>query len=187
MPLYTQKSLVLESRRGILSPGVCQDDGQEDFANSEHSGRWGAGLLTVRYATTLGDHGLPTTGTQNVDFVTPNADNWELFVIDAVIETRITAVSGTYKVNLGNAYTGLRNNIVVGAWHTAALSPTVYTDEANASLYDPDFAGKGGQVVDTVSLGFRWEASSLSGVIPSSRIVVTVIGFLVPEPYVSGS
>jgi len=187
MPLYTQKSLVLEGRRGILSPGIGQDDGQEDFANSEHSGRWGAGLYTIRYCTTLGDEGLPTTGTQNVDFITPNADNWEFLVIDAVIESRITAFSGTYRINLGNALTGLRNNIVVGAWHGVSLTPVVHMDEANASLYDPDFTGKGGQIVDSVALGFRWEASSLTSVVPSSRIVVTIIGYLIPEPYVAGS
>ena len=187
MPLYTQKSLSLSNRRGILSPQVCQDDGQEDLANSEHSGRWIAGMHTLRWCITLGDYAFPTTGTLNVDFTTALADNWEFQVFDAIIESRIAATGGTYRINLGDGYVGLRNNMIIGPWHTAFPSPVVYTDEVNASLYDANMAGKGGKTADNIPLGIHWEGSSLTGVVPTSRIVVVVVGYLVPEPYVAGS
>jgi len=193
MPKHTTRNLEFSGGRSILSPQLTRNgDAQEDFDNSWLGGRWVAGMYTIRYVIkSIGELGFATNGVTIHDFggiPGGGAAYGHLLIYDAVIESRITAVSGSYTLSLGDQYTGTRDNIIlVSPSHAALPSPVVYTDEANAAYYPANHAGKGGRTLDSLQLGIRWVGSSLTGLVPTSRITITVAAYFYPNQLVAGA
>jgi hypothetical protein len=192
MPRYTTRDLEFSGGRSILSPQITRDDNQEDFANSWLSGRWVAGMYTIRYViNNIAALGFDPNGATIHDFggiPGGNSAYGHLMVYDAVIESRITAVSGSYTISLGDQYTGSRNNIILTSpSHVAFPSPVVYTDQADAAQYPANLAGRGGRTLDIMELGIRWVGSSLTGLVTTSRLTITVAAYFYPNQLVAGA
>ena len=188
MPLYTKGSLGIGGLRPLFADTLCYDSGQEDFANSEHSGRWLGGAFVLRKVfqdITQAPTSFTPNSTQTYDVfeqigLTPN---WGFYVSDVILESRVdvgATPSGTVSVGLFTS----EGEITDPTDYNPAWPPTVITQGAN-SLFGPYGAapGIGGRMAfrSFQTIYLSWDASGFS-TLNASQISFTLFGYLVPDP-----
>ena len=189
MPQYSNKGLVIDGFQGVLAPGICTDDSQEDFANSEHSGRWNVGSFTLRWS--IKDISappmsfIPNSTQDHLIFQMPTSPNWGLHIVDGIIQSKIDVGSspgGSYDLKLGTNESGTYNNIVLGGGSpTPTWPPTVKTHQTMDGIFGTS-PGMGGRTNFRTyrDIYLRWTAAGF-GTLNPSPVSLVLFGYLIPD------
>lgn len=193
MPLYSHNGLAIAGRRPILSPDLCTDDGQEDFASSEHSGRWLGGLIVLRksFKNIVTDTvWAPNTVSSEPIMQLPNPPNYGFYIMDAFIQAKIdvgSSPSGNVAFTLGTNESGSYDNVIAGPSRTPVWPPVVWDWQTNVSTYGT-MVGMGGHTAyRTYRYVYARMDNSGFSTLNASPVTVTIIGYLLPDPTVSTS
>jgi len=184
MPLYSKNGLTLSGLRPVASPDLGPL-GYEDYANSEHSGRWTGGAIVFRKMLWTDDTSFgPNTVVDELILQLPPTPNWGLYIMDAVVQAKVdvgSSPSGTANFSLGTLEAPSYTNIIAGPPVTPQWSPVVDTWVVNSGNYRAA-VGIGGRTAYRTfrQLYLRMDNSGFT-TLNNSPISITVVGYLLPD------